>query len=86
MASICRSALSAGRSAAVRSKGLLSSPSSSRRAACLVSSSRLLVSALVAVDSLQPLHNAIASSRLVSDIAVDTSYWGSLSRGLALPS
>ncbi|KAF3336370.1 hypothetical protein FCM35_KLT18956 [Carex littledalei] len=43
---------------------------------------RSVVSALGSVESLMPLHSAIASARLRSIIASDSSYWSCLSQDL----
>ncbi|KAG1366712.1 hypothetical protein COCNU_13G005020 [Cocos nucifera] len=87
MASLCRSAAvfstAVARSAAVRSKILLSRPAPSRRAASLLR--RSVPPALGSVESLMPLHSAVASARLRSFIAVDSSCWSWLSQGRALP-
>ncbi|XP_031278690.1 protein NUCLEAR FUSION DEFECTIVE 6, chloroplastic/mitochondrial [Pistacia vera] len=93
MASLCRSAIAtASKSVAARSKSTtqkalnpksifsaFSSPTSS-----LPRASRV-VSVLGSVDSLMPLHSAIASARLKSSIAVDSTCWSWLSQGLAVP-
>ncbi|CAD5165476.1 unnamed protein product, partial [Musa acuminata subsp. malaccensis] len=80
MASLCRSAaMAAGRSVAVRSKSILPKPAPSRRAAPFVR--RSIAPALGSVDSLMPLHSAIAAARLRSFIAVDSSCWSWLSQG-----
>ncbi|KAK8626817.1 hypothetical protein V6N13_134447 [Hibiscus sabdariffa] len=94
MASFCRSAIMAGsRSLSVRPKALtlknlspksISSPSSSPSTRALPCASRIL-SALGGVESMMPLHSAIASARLQSSIAVDSSCWSWLSQGLATP-
>ncbi|ONK74499.1 uncharacterized protein A4U43_C03F7000 [Asparagus officinalis] len=84
MASLCRSpAIAAVRSAAGRSQTLIPITAPSRRFSLL--SSRAIVSALGTVESLIPLHSAIASSRLKSSIGVDSSCWTCLSQGRALP-
>ncbi|GMJ12765.1 hypothetical protein like AT4G39300 [Hibiscus trionum] len=90
MASFCRSAIMAGsRSLSVRPKALtlknltpksISSPST-RAVPC---ASRIL-SALGGVESMIPLHSAIASARLQSSIAVDSSCWSWLSQDFAVP-
>ncbi|XP_010939293.1 uncharacterized protein [Elaeis guineensis] len=84
MASLCRSAAvsvsAVARSAAVRSKILLPKPAPSRRTASLLR--RSVAPALGSVESLMPLHSAIASARLRSFIAVDFSCWSWLSQGL----
>ncbi|KAF8409963.1 hypothetical protein HHK36_002482 [Tetracentron sinense] len=92
MASICRSAAMAGaRSVAARSKTLVSQtlipkakPSpfhpSTRTSPC---ASRMAM-VLGSVESLMPLHSAIASARLKSIIAADSSCWSWLSQGLTL--
>nr|XP_009388179.1 PREDICTED: uncharacterized protein LOC103974994 isoform X1 [Musa acuminata subsp. malaccensis] len=82
MASLCRSAaMAAARSIAVRSKNLLPKPAPSRRAAPIVR--RSIAPALGSVESLMPLHSTIASARLKSFIAVDSSCWSWLSQGLS---
>ncbi|XP_010263535.1 PREDICTED: uncharacterized protein LOC104601773 isoform X1 [Nelumbo nucifera] len=94
MATLFRSATKAGlRFIAVRPKTLtskvvtprtsMSSPFTpiTRSPGC---ASRLVM-ALGSVESLMPLHSAIASARLKSIIAVDSSCWSWLSQGLALP-
>ncbi|KAJ8494149.1 hypothetical protein OPV22_015870 [Ensete ventricosum] len=82
MASLCRSAaMAAARSIAVRSKNLLPKPAPSRRAAPIIR--RSIAPAPGSVESLMPLHSAIASARLKSFIAVDSSCWSWLSQGLS---
>ncbi|WOK91775.1 hypothetical protein Cni_G00466 [Canna indica] len=72
MASLCRSAaMTTARSVGVRSATLLPKPAPSLRAAALFR--RSIVPALGSVESLMPLHSAIASARLKSFIAVDSS-------------
>jgi hypothetical protein len=39
------------------------------------------LAALASVDSLMPLHSAVAGARLRSCIAADSACWGSLSQG-----
>ncbi|GAB4853900.1 hypothetical protein Ancab_018109 [Ancistrocladus abbreviatus] len=97
MASVCRSAMvSATRSMVFRCKThpLLKSPSaillisssppypSSTRA---VSTASRLASMLGTVESLKPLHSTIASARLNSIVALDSTCWSWLSQGFALP-
>ncbi|XP_038723736.1 protein NUCLEAR FUSION DEFECTIVE 6, mitochondrial isoform X2 [Tripterygium wilfordii] len=94
MASLCRSAIMSGsRSLASRSRTLtqntltgrvISSPFSSSRTRVFPSAARV-VSALGTVESLMPLHSAIASARLRSSIAVDSSCWSWLSQDFAVP-
>ncbi|XP_059647680.1 protein NONRESPONDING TO OXYLIPINS 2, mitochondrial isoform X1 [Cornus florida] len=95
MASACRSAVLAGaRSVTARSKTLISktlapksvpsSPFSSPTIPISRSASRI-VSALGSVESMLPLHSAIASARLRSSIAADSTCWSWLSQGLATP-
>ncbi|XP_022725301.1 protein NUCLEAR FUSION DEFECTIVE 6, chloroplastic/mitochondrial-like isoform X5 [Durio zibethinus] len=89
MASFCRSAIMVGsRSLASRSKTLnlksltpkpISSPFSSPSTRALPCASRI-VSVLGGVESMIPLHSAIASARLQSSIAVDSSCWSWLSQ------
>ncbi|PSS26047.1 Protein NUCLEAR FUSION DEFECTIVE 6 like [Actinidia chinensis var. chinensis] len=95
MASVCRSAVMAGaRFVTVRSKTLLpktpsspkttpSSPFSSPRRTIPCAALRI-ASVLGSVDSMMPLHSAIASARLKSNIAVDSTCWSWLSQGLTL--
>ncbi|KAJ4779718.1 envelope glycoprotein [Rhynchospora pubera] len=96
MASIGRSsaaAVKAFRSAALRSRGAAPPPpppppplpkakSSSLPRVSSPFLRRSVVSALGSVESLMPLHSAIASARLRSFIASDSSYWSCLSQGL----
>ncbi|MBA0855045.1 hypothetical protein Goshw_008422 [Gossypium schwendimanii] len=92
MTSFCRSALmAASRSLSSRPKSLtlrtltpkpISSPFSSPSTRTLPCASRI-VSALGGVESMMPLHSAIASARLQSSIAVDSSFWSWLSQGSA---
>ncbi|KAJ9152695.1 hypothetical protein P3X46_026231 [Hevea brasiliensis] len=94
MASFCRSAIMAGsRSMAARSRTLsqktlnaksVSSPLSSPSRRHIPSASRF-VSVFGSLESLMPLHSAIANARLKSSIAVDSSCWSWLSQGLATP-
>ncbi|XP_039068562.1 protein NONRESPONDING TO OXYLIPINS 2, mitochondrial-like isoform X1 [Hibiscus syriacus] len=94
MASFCRSAVMAGsRSLSVRSKAFIlknltpksiSPPFSSPSKRALPCASRIL-SVLGGVESMIPLHSAIASARLQSSIAVDSSCWSWLSQDFAVP-
>ncbi|KAJ0981898.1 hypothetical protein J5N97_010153 [Dioscorea zingiberensis] len=85
MASLMRSAATAAaRSVVAHSKTMLPKTAPSRRAAVPLISRRI-VSAVGSVESLMPLHSAIASTRLKSFIAVDSSCWSWLSQGRALP-
>ncbi|KAK4754914.1 hypothetical protein SAY87_008671 [Trapa incisa] len=84
-ASSCRAALTVGsRSLATKSKILTrGAPTTlllSSTARPFFSASRAL-SILGGMESLMPLHSAIASARLRSNIAVDSSSWSWLSRG-----
>ncbi|EES11634.1 hypothetical protein BDA96_06G286000 [Sorghum bicolor] len=95
MASLSRTAAavavavrSAARSAPVTGRVLgaplppLASPSAARSARILRSSAAALSAGL---ETLLPLHSAVAAARLRSCIAVDSSCWCSLSQGYALP-
>ncbi|KAG6779517.1 uncharacterized protein [Populus alba] len=94
MASFCRSAMtSTTRSLASLSKTAgqktlnaksMSSPFTSTPTRTILATSRI-VSVLGSVESLMPLHSAIANARLKSSIAVDSSCWSWLSQGLATP-
>ncbi|XP_042397546.1 protein NONRESPONDING TO OXYLIPINS 2, mitochondrial-like isoform X1 [Zingiber officinale] len=84
MASLCRSAaMATARSVVERTRSLLSNSTPSRRAASTLR--RSMAPALGSVESLMPLHSAIASARLKSFIAVDSSCWSWLSQGRSLP-
>ncbi|WOG84710.1 hypothetical protein DCAR_0103894 [Daucus carota subsp. sativus] len=48
-------------------------------------STLLFASVLASVESLMPLHSAIASARLTSKIALHSSCWSCLSQGFATP-
>ncbi|KAG4386748.1 hypothetical protein AAZX31_11G115900 [Glycine max] len=52
----------------------------SSSASCISRASRVL-SVMISVDSLMPLHSAVANARLTSNIAFDSTCWSSLSRG-----
>ncbi|KAI8007943.1 hypothetical protein LOK49_LG07G00597 [Camellia lanceoleosa] len=94
---MCRSAVMAGaRSLTARSSKTLlpkslfspkstppSSFSSSSRP--IPFSASRVVSMLASVESMMPLHSAIAFARLRSNIAVDSSCWSLLSEGFAIP-
>ncbi|XP_042455465.1 protein NONRESPONDING TO OXYLIPINS 2, mitochondrial-like isoform X1 [Zingiber officinale] len=81
MASLCRpAAMVAARSVVGRTKSLLPKSAPSRRASSTLT--RYMAPALGSVESLMPLHSAIASARLKSFIAVDSSCWSWLSQGL----
>ncbi|KAK9113120.1 hypothetical protein Scep_020639 [Stephania cephalantha] len=93
MASICRSAATAGsRSAiAVRSKTLISRSQSPKSMPSLFSSpsrtaprASILAMALGSVESLMPLHSAIASARLKSILADSSRCWSCLSQAKEL--
>ncbi|XP_020085081.1 protein NUCLEAR FUSION DEFECTIVE 6, chloroplastic/mitochondrial [Ananas comosus] len=72
--------------AALRSATLLPKPScSSGVRSPLIRRSMAAAAALGSVESLMPLHSAVASARLRSFIAVDSSCWSWLSQGRALP-
>ncbi|XP_066346662.1 protein NONRESPONDING TO OXYLIPINS 2, mitochondrial-like [Miscanthus floridulus] len=79
---------SAARSAPLTSRVLsaplpsLASPSAARSAGIL---RRSAAAASAGLETLMPLHSAVAAARLRSCIAVDSSCWCSLSQGYALP-
>ncbi|CAF2146171.1 unnamed protein product [Brassica napus] len=96
MASVCRSALMSGsrnlvsRSRTVTQKCLNLKPTtttSSHFASVSQSIPRAsrVLSALGSVETMIPLHSAVASARLRSSIAADSSCWSWLSLGLATP-
>ncbi|TVU43572.1 hypothetical protein EJB05_10052 [Eragrostis curvula] len=84
MASFCRSAAAAVRSAALRSRSPVASPFQAVRSPVVPPRIRrsFVAAALASVESLMPLHSAVAGSRLRSCIAVDSACWSSLSQGL----
>ncbi|XP_059433872.1 protein NUCLEAR FUSION DEFECTIVE 6, mitochondrial isoform X2 [Corylus avellana] len=94
MASLCRSAITAGsRSIAARSKTItqislspkpIAPPAFSPTTRAIPRASRI-ASVLGSVESMMPLHSAIASARLKSSIAVDSSCWSWLSQEFAVP-
>ncbi|XP_004289683.1 PREDICTED: uncharacterized protein LOC101301730 isoform X4 [Fragaria vesca subsp. vesca] len=96
MASLCRSALMAGsRSISSRSRTLTQSslnalnpkPMSSPFASSTkpMSSATRFVSVLGSLESMMPLHSAVASARLKSNIAFDSTCWSCLSQDVAVP-
>ncbi|XP_058190655.1 protein NONRESPONDING TO OXYLIPINS 2, mitochondrial isoform X4 [Rhododendron vialii] len=94
MASACRSAVMAGaRSVAARSKTPLlknllspkSSPPSPFSSSTRSSAASRIAAVLGSVESMMPLHSVIASARLRSSIAVDSTCWSLLSQGFAVP-
>ncbi|KAJ4831096.1 hypothetical protein Tsubulata_006094 [Turnera subulata] len=90
LASFCRLALlSSSRALAARSRTVtqktlnaksLASPFTSPSTRSIPQASKVH-SALGSVESLMPLHSAVANARLKSSIAVDTSCWSWLSQG-----
>ncbi|XP_040385871.1 protein NONRESPONDING TO OXYLIPINS 2, mitochondrial-like isoform X1 [Oryza brachyantha] len=60
---------------------LASSPAPARAARIL----RRTAAASAGLETLTPLHSAVAGARLRSCIAADSSCWSSLSQGYALP-
>ncbi|KAL0726296.1 hypothetical protein Bca4012_022389 [Brassica carinata] len=99
MASVCRSAIMSGsrnlvsRSRTVTQKCLNIKPTTTTASShfpASVSQSSIprasrVVSALGSVETMIPLHSAVASARLRSSIAADSSCWSWLSQGLATP-
>ncbi|XP_042501045.1 protein NONRESPONDING TO OXYLIPINS 2, mitochondrial isoform X1 [Macadamia integrifolia] len=92
MASLRRSAMAGARSIAFRSRNVVTetlAPKATMNSLFppirTTPRASRMVMALGSVESLMPLHSAIASTRLVSIIAVDSSCWSWLSQGLALP-
>ncbi|XP_041013189.1 protein NONRESPONDING TO OXYLIPINS 2, mitochondrial isoform X2 [Juglans microcarpa x Juglans regia] len=93
MATFCRSALAPGsRSLVARSKTLtqksispkaIPSPAVSSSTRAVPRASRI-VSVLGGVESMMPLHSAIASARLKAILAVDSSCWSCLSQVTAV--
>ncbi|XP_078436294.1 envelope glycoprotein isoform X1 [Wolffia australiana] len=80
MASLCRSAVaSTARSVFSRTKSVLPKPHSTIRGAPVVL--RSTSAALETLESMMPLHSAIASARLKSFIAANSSCWSWLSQG-----
>ncbi|BFG41529.1 hypothetical protein CerSpe_278050 [Prunus speciosa] len=95
MASLCRSALMAGSRSIARSRTLSQSSLNSLNPAAMsspfASATRTIpcatrfVSLLGSMESMMPLHSAIASARLKSNIAVDSTCWSCLSQEAAVP-
>ncbi|XP_010437046.1 PREDICTED: protein NUCLEAR FUSION DEFECTIVE 6, chloroplastic/mitochondrial-like isoform X1 [Camelina sativa] len=95
MASFCRSALMAGsrnlvsRSKTVTQKSLNLKPTATSTPFASMSQSvpraSRVLSALGCVETMIPLHSAVASARLKSSIAADSSCWSWLSQGFATP-
>ncbi|XP_010446468.1 PREDICTED: protein NUCLEAR FUSION DEFECTIVE 6, chloroplastic/mitochondrial isoform X1 [Camelina sativa] len=95
MASCCRSALMAGsrnlvsRSRPVTQKTLNLKPTTTSTPLASMSQSvpraSRVLSALGCVETMIPLHSAVASARLKSSIAADSSCWSWLSQGFATP-
>ncbi|KAA8536106.1 hypothetical protein F0562_028584 [Nyssa sinensis] len=91
MASICRSTVMAGARSA--SKTLIAKAMAPKPMHCSFSSSTRAVprassriaSVLGSVGSMMPLHSAIASARLKSSIAMDSTCWSWLSQDFAIP-
>ncbi|KAG0472209.1 hypothetical protein HPP92_016755 [Vanilla planifolia] len=50
----------------------------------VIATARPLSFALGGLESASPLHNAIASARLISNLAVDASCWSWLSQGRSM--
>ncbi|RDY12980.1 hypothetical protein CR513_02159 [Mucuna pruriens] len=94
MASVlCKSAVRvASRSFTNRSRSFVQSSttpfafSSSSSSSTRIPRASRVLSVVISVDSLMPLHSAIANARLTSNIAFDSTCWSSLSRGLLDPS
>ncbi|XP_050364551.1 protein NONRESPONDING TO OXYLIPINS 2, mitochondrial isoform X2 [Argentina anserina] len=94
MASLCRSALMAQRSRALTQGALnalnpkpISSSSSAFASSTkpMMSSATRFVSVLGSLETMMPLHSVVASARLKSNIAFDSTCWSCLSQGLASP-
>ncbi|KAJ1267037.1 hypothetical protein BS78_07G026100 [Paspalum vaginatum] len=91
MASLCRSAAAAA-AAAVRSAALRSGSPMARSFQAAKSPvahplirRNVVAAALASLESLLPLHSAVAASRLRSCIATDSACWSCLSQDFALP-
>ncbi|KAK7264295.1 hypothetical protein RJT34_31902 [Clitoria ternatea] len=83
---LCKSAVRvASRSFGNRSRNFLPNSStsflSSSASSTRVPRASRVLSVMRSVDSLVPLHSAIADARLTSNIAFDSTCWSSLSRG-----
>ncbi|XP_062193065.1 protein NONRESPONDING TO OXYLIPINS 2, mitochondrial-like isoform X3 [Phragmites australis] len=84
MASFCRSAAAAVvRSAALRSRSPTARPFPGTRSPVAPPRVRrpVTAAALASVESLMPLHSAVAAARLRSCIAADSACWSCLSQG-----
>ncbi|KAK4284714.1 hypothetical protein QN277_001506 [Acacia crassicarpa] len=91
MASLCRSASRLTSRSIVSRSNILTQKSISPLSRSSLFSSPLesaiprasrILSVMGTVESMMPLHSAIANARLTSSIAVDSSCWSLLSRGL----
>ncbi|KAM7479302.1 hypothetical protein LguiA_027515 [Lonicera macranthoides] len=96
MASACKSALMAGTRTFTARSNVISrilspkpipaaSPLSSSIPATPRSAALRIASVLGSIESMMPLHSAIASARLKSRIAVDSTCWSWLSQDFAVP-
>ncbi|KAI3674459.1 hypothetical protein L2E82_52284 [Cichorium intybus] len=94
MASASRSALVSGGRTIVAGSNLISRTLIPKSAPVFpfISSTRTvpraasrILGALGTVESMMPLHSAIASARLRSSLAVDSTYWSWLSQDFGLP-
>ncbi|CAL4996622.1 unnamed protein product [Urochloa decumbens] len=84
MASLCRSAAAAVRSAALRSRSPAERLFQAARSPLAPPRIRrpVVAAALASLDTLMPLHSAVAAARLRSCIAADSACWSCLSQGL----
>ncbi|XP_074313390.1 uncharacterized protein LOC141648560 isoform X2 [Silene latifolia] len=64
---------------------LIASPFSSSQTRSMFSASRLASAMVSVVESQKPLHSAIASARLNSILAMDSTCWSSLAQAFAVP-
>ncbi|CAO2177647.1 unnamed protein product [Urochloa humidicola] len=83
MASLCRAA-AAVRSAALRSRSPVERLFQGARSPLTPPRIRrpVVAAALASMDTLMPLHSAVAAARLRSCIAADSACWSCLSQGL----
>uniref|UniRef100_A0A0A9DT37 Uncharacterized protein n=1 Tax=Arundo donax TaxID=35708 RepID=A0A0A9DT37_ARUDO len=84
MASFCRSAAAAAvRSATLRSRPPMTRTFQAARSPVAAPHIRrpVTVAALASLESLMPLHSAVAAARLRSCIAADSACWSCLSQG-----
>ncbi|KAH7850296.1 hypothetical protein Vadar_030573 [Vaccinium darrowii] len=61
------------------------SPSQTSSSARRISRSARLPVELSCLESMMPLHSAIASARLTSSLPLESSFWGLIPQGISMP-